>query len=79
MNLPNLPNLLKSSNTLAHDGSLPYAIVDLLYCDRGSRAGVDNTLVILNRGECAAVIKNGPVLLYQGNNCDRIGRGKVGD
>jgi hypothetical protein len=46
-----------------HDGYLAGAIVNILDAYRAGAAGVNGTLVVLDRDELTLVIKHGPVLL----------------
>jgi len=65
MHLTNMPYLLQCSNCVSHDGYFLRPITDVLDCDGGCVACVNNTFIILAWYTDPAVIKDGPVLFNE--------------
>jgi hypothetical protein len=72
--LVDLAHLLESRYALLHDHFFLRAIMNFLHGNCSCTSSVDDTLVVTNRVEHAAIIKHTPILLDQsGELCNVLG------
>ncbi len=65
MNLANMPQLRESRDVLSHDWYLAGAVIDIFNAYWSGAAGIDRTLVVLDRYKLSFVIEHGPVFLQK--------------
>jgi len=65
MHLTNMPYLLQCSNCISHDGYFLWPVTDVLNCDGGCVACVDNTFIIFDWYPDPTVVEDGPVLFNE--------------
>ncbi len=66
MNLPDVTSGFEGGDSFAHDRSFFRSIVDLLNCNGWSIIGINYAFIILDRYPDLVLVKDRPILLYQG-------------
>jgi hypothetical protein len=67
MDLANVTKLFKGGDAFAHDGNLPWTVMNLLDCNGCTR--IDDTAVVFDWDELAFVVKDRPVFLNEAVDC----------